>query len=279
MKSFLPVVVVVAAAAAFLFVRRGHDEGPVLSLTDAGSGPKRLLRYAAKEGTKYEVVVSMEMDLGMGLESPATTFTMAINVVKVSADGDMTYEFRFTDVGVEGRETPKEMKVLLGITGSAVADSRGINRSGSVDIPESAPPALKQMVGKFEEQLRQMSCPFPDEEVGIGATWELTQNLDTPAFGLRQTSTFELVALEGNRGKLKLTVRQSADEQEMKGLPGGAKATLKSLRSKGAGELEFDLSRPVPLRSFLDLSSDIEIGVKGKTHRQTITAKIRLQEK
>jgi len=250
---------------------------PGLELLDAGGGEKHKLRYAPKEGTKYELVLTMEMDLGTGLKPPATSFTMEILVNSVSAEGDIDYGFRFTSIDVDGQEAPPQFRELLKVRGSAVVSSRGVNKSGKVDLPDSAPESLKQMMSKFEEQIRQMSCPFPHEPVGVGAKWKLTQVIDTPAFTLNQFADYELVEFDGTRGKLKLTLTQSAKDQEMKGL--AIKATLVSLASKGTGELEFDLSKPIPVNSNVEISSNVHVAVKEETHEQEIKIKISIKEK
>lgn len=269
----------VLVIATLLLAACGKDDAPGLRLLNAGAGDKHLLRYSPTKGTTYGLVMTMEMDLGMGLDPPATSVTMEITVTDVTPEGDISYDFRFTDLDMEGAPLPPEAEKMMDMTGSAVMDSRGVSKAGKFNVPDDAPAALKQMVSKFEEQLNQLSCPFPEDAVGIGAKWTLTQDIDTPAFGLRQVATFELVELKGNRGKLKFSLKQSAEDQEMKGLPGGAKATLLSLDSSGGGELEFDLSKPFPVKSFIDISSDIRVKVKDQTQRQQIGIKITFKEK
>lgn len=269
----------VLIVATLLLAACGKDDAPGLRLLHAGTGDKHLLRYSATKDTTYEVVMTIEMDLGTGLELPVTSVTMEIKVTDVTPEGDISYDFRFTDVEVEGTEVPPEPKeMMMSMTGSAVVDSRGVNKAGKFEIGDDAPDAVKQMLSKFEEQLRQMSCPFPQDAVGIGAKWTLTQDIDTAAFMMRQVGTFELVELEGNRGKLRVSLKQSAEDAEMN-LAGGARATLLSLDSTGTGELEFDLSKPVPVKFFVDLSSDIHVKVGDQTHRQQISVKVTMKEK
>jgi len=251
-------------------------DGPTLELLKDGRGPKRQLRYSVTPGTTHEVVMTLRMSMG-NIRVPPINMTMEINVTRVSAGGDVSYAFRFTDVEMGGN-MPPGMDSLMQMSGTATVDSRGVTKRGTVNVPDDAPKAMKQMMGKFQESIKQFSCPFPEEPIGVGAKWKLTTPIATEMFGFEQEATFELIELNGNRGRLKVHMTQNAEDVEMK-LPNGMTATLVKLESKGHGEIGFDLSKPIPEDSFIDMDSEFRIEVKGRTVSQSMHMYMSFAEK
>ena len=258
-----------------LFLVACGGNGPSLEVLEQGKSPRHLLRYKVQEGTTHELVMSMSMSMGAG-STVTVDLTIELTIVKVTAQGDITYEFRFTDVGSEAGPLPG-MDDLIGMSGMFVVDSRGVHKSGAVRLADGASPQFKQMMTKFEESMQQLSCPFPQEEVGVGAKWKLGHKIKTPAFSLDQTTTFELVEFDGRRGRLKVSITQEADDEEMK-LPNGMTVKLVELRSKGSGELEFDLSKPFPVNSHVNMTTNLKVSMKGRTASQTIGIRIEVGE-
>lgn len=252
----------------FLFFVACGADGPSFELIEEGRGPKRALRYNVEAGKSHELVMSMKMGM-MGRTLPEIRMTMEITILSAVPGGDIRYSFRFTDASASnGMELPG-LDDLMGLSGTAVVDARGMTRSGQVNVPPGTPPAMKQFMSKFEESIKQFSCPFPEEPVGVGAKWKLSQPITTEMFGLQQEATFQLVELDGDRGRLKMTLRQHAEDVEMK-LPNGMTAELVELESKGSGEMEFDLKNPAPIDSYLDLETRFKVKVQGQTIAQTM---------
>ena len=86
--------------------------------------------------------------------------------------------------------------------------------------------------------------------------------MNTPVFKLSQTATYELIELDGDQGKLKVSLIQSAPSQEMKvpNLPPGASAKLNSLASTGSGTMRFYLNKPIPhseMKATMNMESTI----------------------
>lgn len=263
-------------ASVLLLLAACGADGPTLELIREGRGPKRALRYSVTPGTTHEVVMTMRMSAGVN-QGPPVKITMEINVTRVSAEGDITYAFRFTDVEMDG-EMPPGMDSLMQMSGTATVDSRGVTRRGTVYLPDNAPSSMRKMMEKFQESIKQFSCPFPEEPIGVGAKWRLTMPIVTEMFGFEQEAVFELVELDGNRGRLKVQLTQSAEDVEMK-LPNGMTATLISLKSKGSGEIGFDLSKPIPEDSYIEMDSDFRIEIRGQTITQSMHISMSFAEK
>ncbi|MEM9493127.1 MAG: DUF6263 family protein, partial [Myxococcota bacterium] len=131
-----------------------------------------------------------------------------------------------------------------------------------LEMPPDLDPQIKQMMGSAEQNMKQMSSPLPAEAVGVGAKWELHQQMKQNGIELKQVTTFELIELNGDKGKLKASVRQKADPQSVS-MPNGVNADLVSLNSSGEGIVNFDLSKLVP-NSSIAIKNNTTMKVMGQ---------------
>lgn len=104
-------------------------------------------------------------------------------------------------------------------------DSRGrvvdLKMTAPVGLPDEIRPMFVQMV----ESLRNASALFPDEAVGVGATWVVETPLEMNGLDLGQRTTYELVDLGEDDYVLEGTIEQTTDRPgsiEMPGVPAGA---------------------------------------------------------
>ncbi|MHC4957618.1 MAG: hypothetical protein ACYTGN_04520 [Planctomycetota bacterium] len=218
--------------------------GPVLELIDAGRGPKRLLRYNVEPGKTHEVVMRMTMAMGP-MRTPEIKMTMTITVNSVTPEGDIHYSYRFIGAEVAGGGELPGMEALQGLSGTGIVTSRGVTKAGTVNVPKGAPDNMKQMMANLEESMKQFSCPLPEQPVGVGAKWRLRMPIETVAFGFDQKALFELACADDETGLLKVTIVQNARNQSIEA--NGVEAQLKELKSRGTGEMEYDLTRTVSM--------------------------------
>ena len=62
-------------------------------------------------------------------------------------------------------------------------------------------------------------------------------------------------------------------------MPNGMTVELIKLRSKGNGEIEFDLSKPHPVSSYVNMTTDVTVGMKGRKASSTIGIRVEVGEK
>jgi len=164
-----------------------------------------------------------------------------------------------------------------GMKGSAIVDTRGFNRDAKMELPDTLDPQMKQMMSGTMQGMDQMSSPLPAEPVGKGAKWELHQLIEQNGMKIKQVTTFELVELDGDTGKLTAKVKQTADRQTVKlpTMPPGSSAELLKLSSAGAGQIQFNLAKLVPT-SELGLTSDYSMTVNAMGQNQTVDAHLEM---
>ncbi len=141
-------------------------------------------------------------------------------------------------------------------------DSRGVVHSLHIETGTVTDPQLKQLVGSMEHTFGQMGAPFPEEEVGVGAKWQIQNRIEQMGFRIDQTTTYELLELDKKQGKIKLSLRQTAPPGDLSppGLPAGASAKLISMKGSGKGQLVFDLEKSMP-NGLIETNSDIKLSV------------------
>jgi hypothetical protein len=129
------------------------------------------------------------------------------------------------------------MPGIKGLSAEMTMTDRGIVKSMKLDTAKIADPALQQILSS--SGLEKLSAPLPEEPVGVGARWEVTQTLVANGVRMVQIATYELVALDDSTATLAVTIAQSAAAQKLAppGMPAGADVSLVGLTGSGTGRV------------------------------------------
>ncbi len=262
---------------------------PKVTVVEAGSEPRRALRYSPKKGTKQNINTKMIMSVETTLKGakgpttrmPAMLMTMA-TVVTEAKDGKFTYEFELTKAGtgddvklpkrmIEAVE--KELKKTVGLKGKVTVDARGFNVKSELVTPKGMSPRMKQLVSSMQQSLDQLAAPLPEEPVGKGAKWTVEQHINQGGMLLQQITTFELVELDDNSAELTISLKQDAGAQEIRnpGLPTSAK--LHKLSGKGTGKSKLRFDRLAPEASNVEVDTSAMISVNVGIQPQTLESR------
>ena len=288
----VPVLAVLAAPSGA--ADKPADDGPKVRLLAPGRPPLRALRYKAAPGLTGEMAfrmeLSMEMSMGGGQALPATlmpliSYVMVYRVTSVDPAGDIRYEFSFKDGKAEPRpgtlpavvDVMRDyMEKMSRMKGHVVQTSRGVVREADFVLPEDLDPQIRQFFEGMRQSLRQLSSPFPEEAVGLGAKWETTLRATQNGVTLDQATMNELTSLDGERGRLALTVTQNAEPQQMQppNLPAGTRIDLGTFKSSGGGESTFDLGRLLPSSAELKLHTEMGATIQVANEKQPMGMKM-----
>ena len=238
----------------------------VVKLLDAGASPRKALRLTSKKGDKQSAVMTMKINQEMVIRgqkipvpaTPAMKFTMDVAITDVAENGDISFQYVYPAVALVeedgvAAQTKELMEGMLksmeGLKGSGVVTSRGFAKSAEIEMPENVAPQIKAMVDSMKESMSKMSSPLPEEAIGVGGKWSVTQAITSNGMTMQQTSTHTLKAIKGDTFEVDIELTQSAEDQEMKapGLPPGTKMTLKSLESTGSGEMSLSTKDLFPV--------------------------------
>ncbi|MFO1492238.1 MAG: DUF6263 family protein [Kiritimatiellia bacterium] len=239
---------------------------------------------------RHEHSMTMKMSTAMNMadrkmpavKSPPIAMKMDIKIDSVDAAGDIHYTARFTEAGVSTDDPAQaamasiinqSLAGLKDMTITAAVSNQGHIRSATTSGLDKLSPAMKQQMGGIENQLGQMSAPLPDEAVGVGGSWEVTQHMTMNGLEIDQVCVYEIAAITGSRVDLKISLKQSAPEQAMKNeaLPPGTTLKVLKLASTGEGTATFDLTRVASAASQTRVHSVTDMEVNAGGRRQVMS--------
>lgn len=253
-------------------------EGPTVTLIEPGAEPREPLRLKLAAGQAQTMTMTMRMGMEMSMgpnkmpktSIPPMQMTMSLSVKEITPEGDIKSEFSLDKIDVlpDPSAMPQvvdQLKAMLGtmqkISGSSTITPRGIVKSADFQLPADLNPQIRQTMDGMRQQVNQMSVPFPEEALGIGAKWTVTQNLEQQGMKLQQVATWELKERNGTVVKLASGIVQKADPQNVNapGMPPGASVRLESLDSSGSGTTEVDLAKVAPVKGTMSMTSAVNM--------------------
>jgi len=200
---------------------------------------------------------TLDVALPIALETGATRRPMtpppAVEPQGTDTAGDYRFHFRIERASLVGdEEMPKDgvqqMEAVLGEVrgrwGSAVISPRGaLKELGWSESDGLAMPAHQVLVD-LSRLLRQLYPPLPEEEVGVGARWEVTEDVSTEAYEMRSTSRFTLRALGDRSAELDLELEESAARQPLGGTASSGLVQLEKLEGSVVGSVRASFEPP-----------------------------------
>ena len=252
--------------------------GVEVELVEQGAAPQEVIRFRPDKGSSGTVVMDMKIEQSMEVggnqlpaaKLPGQRFTIAYNVSDVSPSGDIEFEYEYTKVEiVDDPDNPSPIaaqigqmsKPLEGAKGTAVVTSRGLTKSADLEVPPGVSPQLRALLDGMKQSMERLCLPMPEEPIGVGGKWTVSQDIAANGVSLQQTSTCELAGTDDDRYTIDIDITQKANEQQINapGLPPGAKVTLQSLTSQGAGQLIITSASVFPEQSSMKIDSQTKI--------------------
>ncbi|HIK29467.1 MAG: DUF6263 family protein [Oscillatoriaceae bacterium SKW80] len=255
---------------------------PKIELLQAGAEPRRVLRFQPAVNARQTTTMKMKMNIEMAIDNqplpqmtlPTTVTTIETTVTRVDANGDIHYQFHYPNIDVINDESapPESLQImrysiknmLAGLRGEGIIDSRGYNKGAKI-IPPEGSKMPKELLEGISNYIGQISFPLPDEPIGIGAQWSVSDELNVNGINVNQIAKYELMNLENNAATLKVNIQQQASPQQQKlnaGLPDGVETTLKSYSGQGEGEAKIRLDELMPIFSTVAMRSALEVTTK-----------------
>lgn len=241
-------------------------EAAEVAVESAGQGEKVALRYTPAPGAVSDLlttsIATTSTILGKSMASTVPKVATTVDAT-LTADGAGRFRvaFAYRDTKVDSGGTG-----MGGMIGKAIQDGLAEVKGEIVFTPVGdiveAKASLSGKEGDESFDFAQWIVRFPDEPVGVGARWTVTDDATAPnGIVVKEKRTYTLV--ERGAGTVKLVV-----ESESAGTPGsvtveGMKADVTKLTSKGTGTLELRLDRPLPASGTQAVSSTLELAVMG----------------
>jgi hypothetical protein len=134
-------------------------------------------------------------------------------------------------------------------------------------------PAFQQTMQAMSSSLENMSLPFPEEAVGIGAKWEVKQALESGGMRTFQKITVELMSVQGKLVTLGVKTEQTAPPQPVNNpqMPAGATLQLVSLSGTGTGTMKISLDSLVPTSEMNAKTTTVmDMSMSGQSQRMSV---------
>jgi hypothetical protein len=267
-----------------------------IKLLEPGSEPRKVLRFHPKQGDKQTMVMTMKMGMAISaggmaeqpIKLPTMKLVMDMTVKEVGTNGDIIYDVVTSDASVTEEpdviaQVAEAMKNAVagmkGVGGTGTVTSRGISKGAEIKAPEGADPQVSQFVEQMKETMSRVALPLPEEAIGAGAKWEVKMPIKSQGITLSQTATYELVAVEDERGTAKTSVTQTASNQKIQNpMMPGTKVDLTRLTGKGTGEVKFDVGQILPPEASVEFHQEMSTSMttSNSSQKQTTTMKMDL---
>lgn len=267
-------------------LERVEAGGGVVTLVDAGAEPRRALRIGAgaghKEVVRLEMGMTMTMSMGaMGSHTaamPTIISDMTMEVTEVTPEDLLVVatETTYAGVGDDAADTDPALVAqleasLAGIEGMKVfstMDRRGNSVESDLDLPASMDAATRAQVDSMNNSLSQVTAPFPDEPVGVGARWDSAMVVENQGMKILQIVHYELEELADDKATFSYEYEQQlVGMGAMDNLPPGATVDILAFDSSGTGRSVQELSDLTPelVEAKLALDMLMKITVQGSS--------------
>jgi len=193
----------------------------VVNLIDPGKKPLRNASYKFNAGSQDTIQVTVSEQLSVNAngkkrpktESPPVSFELTASVDKAPKSGVAKLKLVFGRSSIANVSPKAHSKLIAdmlstldGVPGIQTVNGKGAVESTDIEFPDYAGAGVHKL---WHGTLRiaQNLIRFPEEDIGVGARWEVIQDVDLAA-STRQTTKYELVALNREGGIVTAEINQ-----------------------------------------------------------------------
>lgn len=250
---------------------------PEVELLEAGAEPREPLRLELAEGSTSAATIDFQItqtqEIGGEATPPAPSPALRAVyrlTVDEAADDEFVVGYAFESFDVTNTEelpdgfADQVDQALDGfdqVTGTSVLDARGRALDSSIDVPDDVNPQIGAQIDQLSESIEQLSAPLPEEAVGVGARWRISQEVTAQGLTTTQDAVYTLASLDGGSYVLEVATTQTAESQafELPDAPEGTSAELTGFDVSGTGRIEGDLGSLVPANSAVETAGTVNI--------------------
>ncbi|MFD3812403.1 hypothetical protein [Rhodococcus sp. NPDC058639] len=243
---------------------------PVSAVTttvlEAGSEPRAVVRLAPPADVEQSVVLTTRSEVFQQIDdeqrqdfsTPELNLPLAASVTQAVSESQPS---TLVDIVLGEGTSPDPMLA------SALADAAG-SRAGLTVAPTGAISALRlaptvetanvarsAIEQAFYQSVYRM-VSFPDAEIGVGAVWQIRQQVMSAGVTIDQVSTATLVSDDDERVTVDVRVEQTPKGSVWMLPNGQGQLDIEHYTMAGEGSMTFDPMLPLPVEGTLVLSGD-----------------------
>ncbi len=229
-------------------------------LVEAGSEPRSARRYTFTAGKTETRVGSVRVAVTVEAAGqppqqqpqPALELTMKLTP-KAPTKGGFLFDVKLDKVGLaEGQgldprsaaEAQKQLAPLSGLGARFDVSSRGhVGEFAFAGDAKAAKAGGAEIIGLLQQTLEFVTVPFPEEPIGVGATWEDTNVSSDQGAKVKTITLFTLKEWSGDSGVVTADIKRSAPRTPLRE-PRMPPGTTLEIDGKGSYTFNVKLDRP-----------------------------------
>ena len=265
-----------AAACLVVWVVSASAPAAEPTVVQAGAEPRQPIRLALKKGTTAQATLSMEMAvstemMGMKTETkvPRVDARIDVSVPVVGATAsDVAFSYRDITIAegdAMGNMIAAPFKAALdGSRGTMKVSSRGELLDVTMDT------MLKGGASGNSDgfDLSRWFVPFPEQAVGVGASWTVKEDVEgDQGLTIHTVTTYTLLSNEDGRVTVQVVGQADADPGKMKSQ--GMTVDVDKLQTRGKGVVVVRLDQPFAESGSWSVDVEMLVGMGGMKVPQT----------
>ena len=224
---------------------------PVLHLVDAGAPPRVRLALQPAAGHRSRVVATRQATttskISLVRDPPPTegrtTQIISLSVDEVSADGAFTWSWTMLEHDVVVDPPPKRDRAARN---AEIAGLSGTVRTSRTGLPIAATHSGSDDVDGAARAVSLLPTPVPEVDVGVGATWTVSDGIDLDALTIDTVTTWTVEAIDADSVTLQGIVRGGPSQTEVS--LADVTATIDALDVQGTVRVVQPLTAVAPTR-------------------------------
>ena len=233
-------------------------DAAVVTVTEQGAEPRVELRLQLEPGQTETMIMNQVQELSQSIGGQAGPDVGAIGMIieqeltsAAAGDGLIEISSIVTSVAVDENTDPLiagELQTALddmtGITTNSIVDDRGRVLGTEIDGLDAIDPTIADTMDQLTSN-SQFAHPLPEEAVGVGAKWEVSQILQLNGLDVEQITTYEVLSIDGSVVELALASEQLVEPGDEL-VANGASATVVLWEGVSSASVTYDLTSMVP---------------------------------
>jgi hypothetical protein len=193
------------------------DGPPQVTLNDAGAEPRELMELSPTPGSSMGLDIQMTMSVSTRLDGeerplesgPPMRFGVEVVVENVT-DDEIEMSFVYDNAEIDSEVAMDDMlESFIGTSGTITTTRSGAFVDGGYTT-DGMDPLLATMVDQLDQQMADMTIPFPEEPVGVGAEWDVVSSIEGGGAAFCNTASYVLTDFDGDAYELDTAVTQQA---------------------------------------------------------------------
>ncbi len=270
-------------------------DAPRVTLLEPGDGAGQVLAFKDLDATQeltYEVATGFDQQLrkdGSSAPSPEAQdkvtlpLQASVEAATENVEGQLPASRNaFVTVGkpeADGADVSSAEGFQFGWRGTDTGQMNSLRLAA----PQAATDQARSTVERAITSLTSLPIVFPDEEIGLGATWVVESRV-TGESTLLQTTTYTLDKLDGDIAELSVKIEQrpslgalSFDGADAPEELRGKELKVTDHTSTSEGSVTVDLAKPLPTAGDVSVTTAISYGAEGSDLRVVQTSATKME--